>query len=200
MNRRSIIITVATFALIAVTAIVVVMAVRRKPAPVADHLREDSGGPAPAAVAPEPAAAGKKIKAQLFYVSDDGMRLVGVERDVPYAEKPVEQAREILNAQMTPVAAPLVSAVPPGTVLRALFLTESGQAYVDLSRDVASAHPGGSLSEMLTIYTIVHALTFNLPAVTAVQLLVDGKEVDTLAGHVDLRRPLSKNLQLAIED
>ena len=53
---------------------------------------------------------------------------------------------------------------------------------------------------MLTIYTIVHALTFNLPAVTAVQLLVDGKEVDTLAGHVDLRRPLAKKLQLATED
>ena len=34
----------------------------------------------------------------------------------------------------------------------------------------------------------------NLPAVTAVQMLVDGKEVDTLAGHVDLRRPLAKNL------
>ena len=47
---------------------------------------------------------------------------------------------------------------------------------------------------------IVHALTFNLPAVTSVQLLVDGKEVDTLAGHVDLRRPLSKNLQFAIEN
>ena len=38
---------------------------------------------------------GRKIKAQLFYVSDDGMRLVGVERDVPYAEQPVDQAREI---------------------------------------------------------------------------------------------------------
>jgi spore germination protein GerM len=195
MNRRSIVITAATFAVIAVTAIVVVLAVRRKPAPVA------LAPASVAAVAPAPApSAGKKIKAQLFYVSDDGMRLVGVERDVPYAEKPVDQAREILNAQMTPVAAPLVSAVPPGTVLRALFLTEGGQAYVDLSRDVTTAHPGGSLSEMLTIYTIVHALTFNLPAVTAVQLLVDGKEVDTLAGHVDLRRPLSKNLQLAIED
>jgi hypothetical protein len=84
-------------------------------------------------------------------------------------------------------------------VLRALFLTENGQAYVDLSRDVSTAHPGGSLNEMLTIYTIVHALTFNLPAIAGVQLLVDGKEVDTLAGHVDLRRPLSKNLQLAIE-
>jgi hypothetical protein len=29
--------------------------------------------------------------------------------------------------------------------------------------------------------------------VTAVQILVDGHEVDTLAGHVDLRRPLAKS-------
>jgi len=40
----------------------------------------------------------------------------------------------------------------------------------------------------------VRSFCLNLPAVTAVQLLVDGKEVDTLAGHVDLRRPLAKNL------
>ena len=41
----------------------------------------------------------------------------------------------------------------------------------------------------------VDALTVNLPAITRVQILVDGKEVDTLAGHVDLRHPLQKNLQ-----
>jgi spore germination protein GerM len=150
----------------------------------------------PAASAPQ----GRKIKAQLFYVSDDGSRLMGVERDVPFAEQPTDQAREILNAQLAPVASPLVSAVPTGTVLRALFITENGQAFVDVSRDASTAHPGGSLNEMLTIYTIVHALTFNMPAVVAVQLLVDGKEVDTLAGHVDLRRPLSKNLQLTTEN
>ena len=34
----------------------------------------------------------------------------------------------------------------------------------------------------------------NLPAITRVQILIDGKEVDTLAGHVDLRHPLHKNL------
>jgi hypothetical protein len=28
-----------------------------------------------------------------------------------------------------------------------------------------------------------------------VQILVNGKEVDTLAGHVDLRHPLAKNLE-----
>ena len=57
-----------------------------------------------------------------------------------------------------------------------------------------TAHPGGSMNELLTIYTLVDALVVNLPAVTVVQLLVDGKELDTLAGHVDLRRPLTKKL------
>jgi spore germination protein GerM len=194
MSRRSIIIVATTFVAIALTALIVALAVRPRPAAPAAVAAASTTAPA------AQVSQGRKIKAQLLYVSDDGMRLVGVEQDVPYAEQPVDQAREILNAQVAPVAAPLVSAVPAGTVLRALFLTENGQAYVDLSRDVATAHPGGSLNEMLTIYTIVHALTFNLPAVTAVQLLVDGKEVDTLAGHVDLRRPLSKNLQLATED
>jgi hypothetical protein len=56
-------------------------------------------------------------------------------------------------------------------------------------------HTGGALDELFTIYTIVNALTVNLPAITRVQILVDGKEVDTLAGHVDLRHPLQKNLK-----
>ena len=59
---------------------------------------------------------------------------------------------------------------------------------------MSAAHQGGSVDELLTVYTLVDALTSNLPAVTAVQLLVDGREVETLAGHVDLRRPLTKNL------
>jgi spore germination protein GerM len=151
---------------------------------------------APSAAAPLPP--GRKIKARLYYVAEDGMRLVAVERDVPYGEGTVEQAREIINVQIAPVlnagSQPLVSAVPPGTKLRALFVTEGGEAYVDLSREVSAAHVGGSVNELLTVYTMVNVLTANLPAVTSVQVLVDGKEVDTLAGHVDLRRPLAQNL------
>ena len=151
--------------------------------------------PVAAAPAPAPPAPpGRKIKAHLFYVSEDGMRLTSVERDIAYGEGALDQAREIIAAQIAPVAEPLVSAVPPGTTIRALFLTEGGEAYVDLSREAASSHTGGSLDEILTIYTIVNALTANLPAITTVQLLVEGKELDTLSGHIDLRRPLAKNL------
>lgn len=192
-RRRLAIVATSVAAAAGIVALLLIAVPRRAAQPAA---ASGTAMTSPAA----PVSQGRKIKAQLFYVSEDGGRLISAERDVAYAEQPADQAREILNAQLAPVAAPLVSAIPAGTVLRALFITENGQAFVDLSRDAATAHPGGSLNEMLTIYTVVHALMFNLPAITAVQLLVDGKEVDTLAGHVDLRRPLSKNLQLTTEN
>jgi hypothetical protein len=155
--------------------------------------------PVAAATPPAPPlAAGRKIKARLYYVADDGAHLASVERDVAYGDGTLAQAREIVTAQIAPVTEPLVSAVPPGTTLRGLFLTEAGEAFVDLSREVSSAHTGGTENELLTIYAIVNALTGNLPAVTGVQLLVDGKEVDTLVGHVDLRRPLGGNPALVL--
>jgi len=147
-----------------------------------------------ASPSPSPAPPGRKIKARLYYVAEDGTRLQAVERDVPYGEGTVDQARQIIEAQIAAPSDPLVSAVPQGTRLRAVFVTERGEAYVDLSREVSAAHRGGSLDELLTVYTIVDVLTANLPAITSVQLLIDGKHVETLAGHVDLRRPLDKNL------
>jgi spore germination protein GerM len=156
------------------------------------------GPRAPGAVAAAPSQPsvppGRKITARLFYVADDGTQLTSVERDVPYGEGTIEQAKAIINAQIAPATEPLVSPVPAGTTLRALFVTPKGEAYVDLSGELAAAHPGGSLNELLTVYALVDALTVNLPAISTVQVLIDGKEVETLAGHVDLRRPLAKNL------
>jgi hypothetical protein len=156
--------------------------------------RPAAATPASTTAPAPPAPSGRKIKARLFYVAEDGTSLTSVERDVAYGEGADDQAREIIAAQIAPVVEPLVSAIPPGTTLRAVFITKTGDAYVDLSREARGAHPGGTVNELLTVYTIVNALTVNLPAVTGVQLLVDGKEADTLSGHVDLRRPLAKNL------
>ncbi|MGE0703204.1 MAG: GerMN domain-containing protein [Vicinamibacterales bacterium] len=135
----------------------------------------------------------RKIAARIFYVADHGRGLVGLERDVAFAADAADQAREIVRAQIATPESPLVSPIPAGTTLRALFLTPQGEAYVDLSSEVITGHPGGSIAELLTVYAIVHALTENLPAVTSVQILVDGREVDTLAGHVNLRRPFTPN-------
>lgn len=137
----------------------------------------------------------RKITGTLYYVSEDGMSLVGVQREVPFGETVLDQARHIVVAQLGDAPVPFVSAVPPGTTLRGVFLTDRGDAFVDLSGEARTRHTGGALDELFTVYAIVNALTTNLPAVKRVQILVEGKEVDTLAGHVDLRHPLQKNLK-----
>ncbi len=150
----------------------------------------------PASSSPAAADLQARIKARLYYVGPDGEHLIALEREVPLGRSPVEQGRRIVEAQIAPVAPPLVSAIPPGTALRAFFLTEDGRAVVDLSAEARARHPGGLTTELLTVYTIVDALTVNLPAITSVQLLVDGQPVESLAGHVDLRQPFRKDLAM----
>src|SRR5690606_41650526 len=86
---------------------------------------------------------------------------------------------------------PAGAASPRGVALGGVVVADRGEAYVDLTGGISSNHAGGSLDEILTVYTIVGALTQNLPDIKRVQILIDGREADTLAGHVDLRRPLS---------
>jgi hypothetical protein len=153
--------------------------------------------PKPAAPPPpqartEPTA---KIRARLFHLAEDGLRLQPVDTEVPFGDGTLEQGRQIALALLAPAPAPLVSVIPRGTTLKAFYLSPQGVAFVDLSDEASRAHPGGSLDEIFTVYSIVNTLTENLPAIAAVQLLVDGHQVDTLAGHVDVRRPLMKDLR-----
>ena len=143
----------------------------------------------------EPQAATPRIKARLFYLSADGLKHRAVEREVPLGTSAAAQARHLVEAQLAAPSDELVSAIPQGTTLKELFLTDRGEAYVDLSPEVVKNHSGGSLDEMLTVYTLVAVLTENLPSVSRVQILIDGREVDTLAGHVDLRRPLGRAIE-----
>lgn len=140
--------------------------------------------------------AGAQTVSTLYYVSGDGMRLVGVPRQLARRANSTAQARAILEQQLAAPPPPLTSPIPPGTSLRAVYLTGDGDAFVDLTEEVALGHSGGSREELFTVYAIVNALTTNLAAVDAVQILVDGVEVDTLVGHVDLQRPLRQNLNL----
>jgi hypothetical protein len=151
----------------------------------------------PVAAAPAPAGpAVPRIRAKLFFASEDGRSLVAVEREVPLGDSLVAQARALVQAQLTEAPPkPLAGTIPEGTALRGVFLSDRN-AFVDLDSTIRVKHPGGSMNELLTVYTIVNAVTVNLPDVEQVQVLIDGREVDTLAGHVDLRQPLRKNESL----
>ena len=49
------------------------------------------------------------------------------------------------------------------------------------------------------MYSLVNALAINVPEINAVQIMINGSEVDTLAGHIDLRQPLEPNMQWVLD-
>jgi germination protein M len=156
--------------------------------------------PAVQQTTPPPAPAVPRITATLFFATDDARGLVPLQQEVPLAEGTVAQARALIEALLAATPPPpLVSTIPEGTRLRGVFVRERN-AFVDLDATIRDKHPGGSMNELLTVYTIVNTITSNLRDIESVQLLIDGREVDTLAGHVDLRRPLRKNETLIAHD
>lgn len=61
-------------------------------------------------------------------------------------------------------------------------------AVVNLTAGFAATHPSGIETETLTLLSIGGTLHANLPRITQVRFLVDGKSRATLAGHADLTR------------
>ena len=137
-----------------------------------------------------PGAAGRERSAHHRHAVLRNVRRAGARRGEARssAGRRVRAHRDVRSSQseLEAAPAPYLSLIPPGTMLRAFYITERGDAFVDLSPEVSTMHPGGSTNELLTVYAIVNAVTANLSSVERVQILIDGKQADTLAGP---RRP-----------
>jgi len=190
MTRKGRLLLFGSVALVVAVGVTIAMSIERFVPPRRVDVRPPS---------PQPPPSTAHITATLFYGSLDGQALVPLRREVPLAEGVVAQGAHILRAQLAAAPPPLVSVIPKGSSLRAFYVTNRGEAVVDLSREVSMNHPGGSLMESLTVYAIVNAVIANLPGVQRVQLLVDGREVETIAGHIDVRHPLARDLSLVRE-
>ncbi len=107
------------------------------------------------------------------------------------------RARQILQKlQEGPHSEALSPALPQDTKVGDLFISEQGTAFIDFSNAISTNHPGGVMNEMATIYSIVDSLTYNLPEIKQVKILVGGVEKETLAGHCLLLLPLEMDLSM----
>src|SRR4030066_231442 len=51
----------------------------------------------------------------------------------------------------------------------------------------------GEKREIPTLYSILNSLSLNFPQIKRVQILIDGKAVESIAGHISLKQPVSFN-------
>jgi len=73
-----------------------------------------------------------------------------------------------------------------GAEIRQVFLVDPGLAVIDINSAFVEGQVSGVLAEELTIASLVQTLATNMPGLTQIKILVDGKEQETLAGHADL--------------
>ena len=131
-------------------------------------------------------SAERRIRITLYLVSQSGKTLALEDREIALADSVQEQAKQVVRELLAGSRRGLASPLPRGVELRELFITPQGLAFVDFSQELISNHVGGTSAEELTVYSLSNTLIVNFPAVKSVQFLVEGREVPTLAGHLDL--------------
>jgi hypothetical protein len=134
-----------------------------------------------------PPVAGPTERVTLFVAYDD----IGILRPQPaqisLPSVRQQRAEELLRALLAlylDKSSP--HPIPQGSDVRSVYLVDPGLAVIDFNAAFADGHRSGVLEEELTIASVIQTLSANLPGITRVKILVEGKERDTLAGHADL--------------
>jgi spore germination protein GerM len=130
----------------------------------------------------------------LYFCDQDGHLRVELRELTTTDNLPEAALRELIRGPATPE---LLPTIPEGTVLKSIVVTD-GLAKADFNSELKTNHWGGSLGEMITVYSIVNTLT-QFPEIERVQILIESQEVESLAGHLDLSEPLDPSSDLVKE-
>jgi len=151
----------------------------------ASDLEIVSGAPdllAAAAQAPGTAPPEGPKTASLFEISPQGLLRAREVELPPGARTTREQAEALVRLLVAESGA-----FPPDTRVLDVFVSGRGVAVVNFTLDLLSGHMGGLTAEERTVYSLSHALISSFPAIGEVRFVVEGRQVETLAGHIDLR-------------
>jgi hypothetical protein len=132
-------------------------------------------------------ATGLTEKVLMAVARDDAGELHSQSISIPAFSNRQQRAEEILR-QLLNIYEQKDSLHPiaPSAEIRGVYLVDPGVAVIDINSALADGQTSGILAEELTVVSMIQTLSINMPSVTRVKILVDGKERETLAGHVDL--------------
>jgi len=133
---------------------------------------------------------GPKVNMTLYFPSKDDTYLHPERRDLAEKSGEAEQVRVVVEELIRGPVSGLIPSFPPVTRVKGVFI-EKGTAYVNFSRELQSEYPGGAWTETLTIYSLANTLSQNFADIKSVQIMVEGNAVESIAGHIDVYRPVA---------
>ena len=145
----------------------------------------------------------KKKEKQIakIYFSDQQERFLMPEKRYVIKENDAAaQTKEIVKALLEGSKAGLVNTFPAGVVLIDVKVGDAGIVFVNFSKNLIKKYQGGSTAEMATIYSLTNSITQNIPSIKKVKILVEGKELSSIKGHISTRKAFSPDLELIIPE
>ncbi len=131
---------------------------------------------------------------KLYFVSEDG-KLLSEERVAIKKGTLTGEIGGVIEGLMKGSSGSLERTIPVGA--RLLGVKVRGKtALIDFSGHIKTKHWGGSIAELLTVYSIVNAVTVNFKQIEKVQILIEGERFDTLSGHISIDKPLGPDAKM----
>mgnify|MGYP002277123475 CR=1 FL=1 len=131
------------------------------------------------------------ITVNLYFATKDAMYLEAEERIIKsegVSSKYMETIKQLITG---PHSNKLTTTIPQGVEI--LDIEHRGEtAYLNFNEDLVNNHWGGSTGEIMTVYSIVNTMT-QFPEISSVKIMIENKEIETLAGHLDLSVSLERD-------
>ncbi|HDQ04848.1 MAG TPA: hypothetical protein ENN23_09900 [Deltaproteobacteria bacterium] len=130
----------------------------------------------------------RERQAVIIYFSDDQERfLIPEERYVMIEHSKELQVEKIVKAMLEGSKTGLINTFPAGVTLLGVEIDDEGTALVSFDKNLINLHPGGSAAEMATIYSLTNSVTENVIGVKKVKILVEGKALPSIKGHISTK-------------
>lgn len=137
---------------------------------------------------------GQQREVTLFVSSASSGALTRAIREITKRDDILDEVTQTMTLLIQPDPDARNAALPDGTALLNVFLSSGGILYLNMNRNLQDRHIGGLNAELTTVTALVNTVLLNFQEIKHVQILVEGAEIETLAGHIDCRKPFSNVL------
>lgn len=127
----------------------------------------------------------------LFLLETSGTQLIPKSVELRLFLETTERLNQVVTALIKETPTNYRNPIPRGTILNKVYIDSQKIAYLDFSHHLASGQIGGTTAELMTVSSILKTVLDAFPDdVLHVQILIEGKEQETLSGHINISQPL----------
>lgn len=140
---------------------------------------------------------GDLFSLRMYYPVHD--RLLMEERKLPRRTAQLAIAEAAVEEFLKGPVGGVISSLPSDAKLLGLYKDTDQILYVDLSDEFRRNFQGDAYTEFFLLKGLYESLISNVPDIQDVKVLIEGKEIETLGGHLYLLYPLKNTVAAELE-